>query len=148
MAQYTNDITLRYQTVQFSGSQSVSFGLVNEVKLSVKGVELGKDSFGRTVNGGFEVKGEFNVMQSDNDMLQTLYSAAANAGTGTLLFQGVGGDISIPDVIMNLDLAIAMDGTQSKLKVFFDRYMTAGELFNTLLTTETVSLPSIVQPPA
>lgn len=143
MAQDRHQFRLRYQRVKLG---TFDFGLVNEVKITAKGVELGRDSYGRTVVGGFDVKGEFNVMASDNATARALVDIVKDSGSQTLLFEGVGGDIGIPSVLLNLELEVAMDGKPSKLKAIFDRYMTADELYAAFLATETTGTPPVVDP--
>ncbi len=137
MAQNITNFKLRFQKVTFGVNNPLDFGLVNEVKLKAKHLELGKDSYGRTVIGGVELSAEFNVMASDNVMLASLADEARSRGSDTLKFTGVGGDIEIPSVMLKLDIELDMNGKPSKIKVSFDRYLDADEFYSIFKSTET-----------
>lgn len=148
MSQNARNFNLRYQKVIFgdnstSGSVYVNFGLINEVKLTAKPINVGRDSFGRTVTGGYDVKGEFNIMAQDNDILRELFDAASVQGASSLKFYGIGGDVTLNNVLLSLDLEVNMDGKPSKIKASFDRYFTALEMQAAFLTTVTSTLPPV-----
>jgi len=125
MAETIKSFFLRYAKAKFG---TLEFGLINEVKFTIKPLDLGKDSYGRTVVAGYDVKGEFQIMSADNYSLRAILDSAATLGTNTLEFNGVGGKISVPSVLLIIDWEVNLAGKASALKCSFDRYFVAEEL--------------------
>lgn len=115
---YLKKLSIRNGIVTYG---NYNFGLINEVKLSAKPVEIGKDSFGRTVIGGIEVKVEFNVMDTSNQNLNALYTLMYNSSPQTLTISDYYGIVSIPDVLIQVETELDYNGKPSKVKVSCDR---------------------------
>ncbi len=115
---YLKKLSIRNGIVTYG---NYNFGLINEVKLSAKPVEIGKDSFGRTVIGGIEIKVEFNVMDTSNQNLNALYTLMYNSSPQTLTISDYYGIVSIPDVLIQVETELDYNGKPSKVKVSCDR---------------------------
>lgn len=122
---------------------TVDFGLVSDIKLSMKPITLGRDSFGRTISSTFDLKVELNILANDNSSLKELFTIARDYGTNDLNLMGYGGDISIPSVTMQLEPELNFGGSPSKVKATFDRYISEAEAISLWLATETINAPVI-----
>lgn len=123
------------------------FGLINEIKLKAKPVEIGRDSYGRTVIGGYDVSCEFNILGSDNITLNNIYQQIYSLGSQTLEITSNGGKIYLPTVLLNLDVELDISGKPSKIIAKADRYFTIGEIasvFNTTTVNSSELLPPAI----
>jgi hypothetical protein len=127
MADIIRNFELRFAKVKFG---NYSFGLVSDVKFSAKPIELGRDSFGRTVIGGYDVKGEFNIIASDNTTLRSLATMVATMGANILEFDSMQGKIILENVLIKPEMEVDLAGKPSSIKVTFDRYLRLLEFIN------------------
>ncbi len=141
MATFTRKTAIiRLAKVQFD---NVDFGLISDVKLTFKPLELGRDAFGRTVTSLYDLKLELNIMANDNASMKELFTISRDHGTGTVYIYGYGGDVQIQNVLLRIEPEINFDGKASKIKVIFDRYIKESEAISLWLLTETLNSPSI-----
>ncbi len=117
---YLKRLSIRNGIVAYG---SYNFGLINEVKFTSKPIEIGKDSFGRTVIGGVEVKVEFNVMDASNQSLNALYSLMYNSSRANLTISGYYGTVAIPEVLIQVEAELDYNGKPSKVKVSCDKIL-------------------------
>lgn len=122
---YLKRLSIRNGVVTYG---SYNFGLINEVKFTAKPIEIGKDSFGRTVIGGVEVKVEFNVMDTSNQSLNALYSLMYNSSPTTLTISDYYGIVSIPEVLLQVETELDYNGKPSKIKISADRILRTEQL--------------------
>lgn len=122
---------------------TIDFGLINEAKLSFKPMELGRDSYGRTVTSLYDVKIEFNLLANDNNSLKEIFTIARDSGEDILSIYGYGGDIQIPNMLLRFEPEINLDGKASKIKVTLDRYISENDAISLWLITATVGPPIV-----
>lgn len=122
---------------------NINLGLVSDIKMTMKPIVQGRDSFGRTVTSLYDLKVEFNILSSDNTSLQQLFEIMRDYGTNTLKIFGYGGDVEITEVILQLELEMDFAGQPSKIKASFDRYISETEAITIWKATETIGLPPI-----
>lgn len=122
---------------------TVDFGLVSDIKLNMKPLIVGRDSYGRSVSSQFDLKVEFNLLASDNDSLKELLEISRDYGTNTLYLYGYGGDISIPGLVMQFEPELNFGGQPSKIKVSFDRYISESDAISIWLASATINSPVI-----
>jgi len=122
---------------------TANFGLVSDIKLTMKPISLGRDSYGRTVNSTFDLKVEMNILANDNDSMKELFTIARDYGTNSLNITGYGGDITITNVLMSIEPEINFGGQPSKIKASFDRYISEAQAVDLWLATETINMPAV-----
>jgi len=121
---------------------TIDFGLINNVKLTLKPIELGRDAFGRTITNSFDFKLEFNLFANDNASMKELCTIARDHGTGTVYITGYGGDVQIPGLLMRFEPELNFDGKASAIKVIFDRYLTEDEAISIWLAAAATTPPT------
>jgi len=110
---------------------SIEFDLVNKVKLSFKPIVAGRDSYGCSSVPGYDVKGEFNSMPSDNAAFGTYLSLmglnAANIRCNVIIIDKAGNNLHFPNVLPYIDSDLSGDGQANEVKVLWDCILTAND---------------------
>jgi len=135
----TRQIIIRNATVKFG---SANYGLVNEVKLTIKKIEAGKDSLMRSVPAGYLVSAEWRVLQSDNETMYNLINSAASDGFSTLYILHSNGNNSfiLDNVLPVPDFEIDGSGKVSGLKMTAERALTTTELAGILYNSSVLTV--------
>ena len=112
-----------------SEPETVSFGLVKEVKFTLSPITVGRDSKGRTQVAGYDGKITFKMMQTDNEVIAI---TSALEGSGMLLLSAGEHSIGLPDVQPVCEYDIDGAGGESAITVTADTILDRAQVLDLL----------------
>jgi hypothetical protein len=109
----------------------IDFNSVNEVKITLQPIITGRDSFGCSIIAGYDVKGEFNSLPSDNEAYQEYVNMSIRARddikTSLTIIDKAGNDIWFSSVKPITSGDLSGDGKENKSKITWDCILSVDE---------------------
>ncbi len=104
----------------------------NDIKVSIKPLEIGRVSTGQTIIGGYDVTCEFTLLRTDNEWLSKIYSVLKNtyANNIKIVITYNAGRLILENVNIAIDCELDISGKPNKIKCKADKYYTHDEIQN------------------
>jgi len=104
----------------------------NDIKISIKPIEIGRVSTGQTIIGGYDVSCEFSLLRTDDEWLSKLYNVNRNtyANNTKIVITYNGGRITMENVNLTIESELDFSGKPNKIKCKADKYYTHDEIQN------------------
>lgn len=107
----------------------------NDIRISIKPVEIGRVSTGQTIIGGYDVSCEFSLLRTDDEWLNKLYSITRNtyANNTKIIITYNNGRIVMDKVNLVIESELDFSGKPNKIKCKADKYYTHDEIQNLIM---------------